>query len=284
MLKNGEKITSAGVQVRTADDDCVIFATVSGAENTTNRTQWIEVDNPGLGYMDLGQKFRVIYKSNGSVYSACLTGDSVVADAEVQDIKVANTQATSKNDANNKYIFTIGDMEAKFNTGSIKALKVDNKNNTDYVANYSVNTLRGIAGDLKTDTIRAIDKDGDGDIDYIIEKNFTYARIASVGERKGYGEFFTAKDVNGADYNPIGFTAAANRWYIDDVINCDDELAKNNIIKVVFNPDNSKYDVEILPVAESVKYTKRTTNGIHTLGDEEYQLSGRRGCSGRQQL
>ncbi len=273
VLKNGEKTTSGGVQIRTADDDCVIFATVSGAENTTNRTQWIEVDNPGLGYMDLGQKFRVIYKSNGSVYSACLTGDSVVADAEVKDIKVANTQATSKNDANNKYIFTIGDMEAKFNTGSIKALKVDNKTNTDYVGNYNVNTLRGIAGDLKTDTIRAIDKDGDGDIDYIIEKNFTYAHITSVGERKGYGEFFTAKDVNDADYKPAGFTAAANRWYIDDVINCDDELAKNNIIKVVFNPDNGKYDVEILPVAENVKYTKRTTNGIHTLGDEEYQIA-----------
>lgn len=273
VLKNGEKTTSAGVQVRTADDDCVIFATVSGAENTTNRTQWIEVDNPGLGYMDLGQKFRVIYKSNGSVYSACLTGDSVVADAEVQDIKVANTQATSKNDANNKYIFTIGDMEAKFNTGSIKALKVDNKNNTDYVANYSVNTLRGIAGNLKTDTIRAIDKDGDGDIDYIIEKNFTYARIASVGERKGYGEFFTAKDVNGADYKPTGFTADANRWYIDDVINCDDELAKDNYIKVVYNPDNGKYDVEVLPIAENVKYTKRTTSGVHTLGDEEYLIA-----------
>ena len=273
VLKNGEKTTSGGVQVRTADDGCVIFATVSGAENTTNRTQWIEVDNPGLGYMDLGQKFRVIYKSNGSVYSACLTGDSVVADAEVKDIEVAKTQATYKNDANNKYIFTIGEMEAKFDKGSIKALKVDNKTNTDYVGNYNVNTLRGIAGDLKTDTIRAIDKDGDGDIDYIIEKNFTYAHITSVGERKGYGEFFTAKDVNDADYKPAGFTAAANRWYIDDVINCDDELAKNNIIKVVFNPDNGKYDVEILPVAENVKYTKRTTNGIHTLGDEEYQIA-----------
>lgn len=273
VLKNGEKTTSAGVQVRTADDDCVIFATVSGAENTTNRTQWIEVDNPGLGYMDLGQKFRVIYKSNGSVYSACLTGDSVVADAEVKDIEVAKTQATYKNDANNKYIFTIGEMEAKFDKGSIKALKVDNKNNTDYVAAYSVDTLRTAAGQLKTDTIRAIDKDGDGDIDYIIEKDFTYACIASVGERKGYGEFFTAEDVNGADYKPAGFTAAANRWYIDDVINCDDELAKNNIIKVVFNPDNGKYDVEILPVAENVKYTKRTTNGIHTLGDEEYQIA-----------
>lgn len=273
VLKNGEKTTSGGVQIRTADDDCVIFATVSGAENTTNRTQWIEVDNPGLGYMDLGQKFRVIYKSNGSVYSACLTGDSVVADAEVKDIEVAKTQATYKNDANNKYIFTIGEMEAKFDKGSIKALKVDNKKNTDYVAAYSVDTLRTAAGQLKTDTIRAIDKDGDGDIDYIIEKDFTYACIASVGERKGYGEFFTAKDIHDAAYSPIGFTADANRWYIDDVINCDDELAKDNYIKVVYNPDNGKYDVEVLPVAENVKYTKRTTNGIHTLGDEEYQIA-----------
>ncbi len=31
--------------------------------------------------------------------------------------------------------------------------------------------------------------------------------------------------------------------------------------------------MEILPVAENVKYTKRTTNGIHTLGDEEYQIA-----------
>ena len=231
------------------------------------------VKSGALGYMDLGQEFRVIYKdnSNHTPYSIKATGTSVVADAELKDIEVANSQATSKNDANNKYVFTIGEMEAKFDKATIKALTVDTKESVVAAANYSVSTLANDAGDLKTDLYRAIDKDGDGDIDYMIIVKYTYAQVTKVAEHKSYGEYFLANGANGQALNPTGFTG--DKWYISDTVNTDAELEKGNVLKINFNPDNGKYDVEVLPVTSDVTYEKRTTKGVHTLGGEEYQVA-----------
>ena len=231
------------------------------------------VKSGALGYMDLGQEFRVIYKdnSNHTPYSIKATGKSVVADAELKDIEVANSQATSKNDANNKYVFTIGEMEAKFDKATIKALTVDTKESVVAAANYSVSTLANDAGDLKTDLYRAIDKDGDGDIDYMIIVKYTYAQVTKVAEHKSYGEYFLANGANGQALNPAGFTG--DKWYISDTVNTDAELEKGNVLKINFNPDNGKYDVEVLPVISDVTYEKRTTKGVHTLGGEEYEVA-----------
>ena len=231
------------------------------------------VKSGALGCMDLGQEFRVIYKdnSNHTPYSIKATGKSVVADAELKDIEVANSQATSKNDANNKYVFTIGEMEAKFDKATIKALTVDTKESVVAAANYSVSTLAGDAGKLKTDLYRAIDKDGDGDIDYMIIVKYTYAQVTKVAEHKSYGEYFLANGANGQALNPAGFTG--DKWYISDTVNTDAELEKGNVLKINFNPDNGKYDVEVLPVISDVTYEKRTTKGVHTLGGEEYEVA-----------
>ena len=258
----------------TADEDMAIFAKKTGAENTANKTEYIEVDNPGLGYMDLGQQYRVIYnKKTDAVYSAKATGKSTVADSELKDIEVDNTQATSSNKANNKYIFTIGEMEAKFDDADIKALNVVNggRQGVENAKTYNVKTLANAAGDLKTDLYRAIDKDGDGDIDYMIIVNYTYAQVTKVAEHKSYGEYFNAKNVAGETYGPVGFNG--NNWYLSDVVNTDAELEVGNVLKINYNVDNGKYDVEVLPVAEGVTYEKRTTKGVHTLGGEEYQVA-----------
>lgn len=277
----GAYIDTTERKTHVASSGKVIFATEHNAKNTSDETQWIQVKNPGLGYMDLGQEFRVIYKDGGStVYSACLTGESVVADAEVKDIKVANTQATYKNDANNKYIFTIGEMEAKFDSSKISALEIKYDSNAANLVvtkeqNYNVTELKTAAGKLKTDLYRAIDKDGDGDIDYMIIVEYTYAHVNNVAEHKSYGEYFTATKVGGGDLIPVGFNSGTSdkRWYLDDAVNTEDEIVKNNVLKISYNPDNGKYDVEALPVVSDVTYEKRTTGGVHTLGGEEYQVA-----------
>lgn len=277
----GAYIDTTERNTNTASSGKVIFATEHNAKNTPDETQWIQVKNPGLGYMDLGQEFRVIYKDGGStVYSACLTGESVVADAEVKDIKVANTQATYKNDANNKYIFTIGEMEAKFDSSKISALEIKYDSNAANLVvtkeqKYNVTELKTAAGKLKTDLYRAIDKDGDGDIDYMIIVEYTYAHVNNVAEHKSYGEYFTATKVGGGDLIPVGFNSGTSdkRWYLDDAVNTEDEIVKNNVLKISYNPDNGKYDVEALTVVSDVTYEKRTTGGVHTLGGEEYQVA-----------
>jgi len=275
-LAKGEKTKSDGkVDVRTADDDCVIFATVSGAENTATKTQWIEVDNPGLGYMDLGQQFRVIYKSNGSVYSARATGKSAIGDSTVYDLTYDIDRATSKNDAYNRYEFTAGEFTGTFDEKSVNELVVDKKDNTTKFTSISYSEMAKLAGQRKADDVRLVDRNGDGTIDYVIYKAYTYAQVEHVKEHKIYGEYFTAKDVSGNTLKAVGFTALAGKddttqWYLDDVVNTDDEIEAKNILKICYNPDETKYDVEVMAVESDVAYEKRSSKGIHTLGGEDY--------------
>lgn len=243
----------------TADDDCLLFS-----DGTV-------IESDELGYMDLGQKFRVIYDydDNDVVYSIRpITSD--VADSIIMDVEVDNTYATDKNDAKNKYEFTIGDMTAKFNSYTIKALIVSDKVATA-TWNFNADELKAYAGSEASDLVRAIDKDDDGDIDYLIVVKYTYGAVNKIGEHQHYGEYFTAKTVIGTAYKPAGYTG--DKWYLDDVVNTEDEIVKGNYIKVNYNPDNSKYDVEVLPVAEEVTYEKRTSKGVHTLGGEEYVVA-----------
>ena len=228
------------------------------------------VESDELGYMDLGQKFRVIYDGddNDTVYSIRpVTSD--VADAIIMDIEVETTYATSSNDAKNKYVFTIDGMEAKFVTYTIPALTVEyDGTTTGKPGTITAADLKAAAGDKSADLYRAVDKNDDGEIDYIIIVPYTYAKVTKVGEHANYGEHFTATDVNGNTYKPAGYTG--DKWYLDDVVNTEDEIVKGNYIKVNYNLDNGAYDVEVLDVAEAVVYEKRTTKGVHTLGGEEY--------------
>ena len=275
-LAKGEKTKNDGkVEVRTADDDCVIFATVSGAENTDTKTQWIEVDNPGLGYMDLGQQFRVIYKSNGSVYSARATGKSAVGDSTVYDLTYDIDRAASKNDAYNRYEFTAGEFSGTFDEKTVNELVVDKKNNTTKFTSITYSEMAKLAGQRKADDVRLVDRNGDGTIDYVIYKAYTYAQVEHVKEHKIYGKYFTANDVEGKTLKAVGFTALAGKndttqWYLDEVVNTDDEIEANNILKICYNPDEAKYDVEVMAVESDVAYEKRSSKGIHTLGGEDY--------------
>ena len=179
-------------------------------------------------------------------------------------------------------------MEAKFNSSNIKAITVNNKvdfdNDKDIIVDtddgdkyakggYSVDELKAVAGDKSADLYRAIDKDGDGDIDYMIIVEYTYAYVNKVGEHKSYGEYFTAELDNEVTYKPAGYSNDGGKWYLDDVVNTDDEIEKGNFIKVNYNLDNAAYDVEVLAVEDEVTYEKRSTKGVHTLGGEEYVIA-----------
>lgn len=278
VLKDGQRTkkddNNNTVQVREAASGRVIFAEGTEAEEG----EWIQVKNPGLGYMDLGQQFRVIYKSNGSVYSARATGKSVIADSTVYDLTYDITRATSKNEAYNRYEFTAGEFTGTFDKKSVNELVVDKKDNSTKLGTISYNQMTTLAGQRKADDVRLIDRDGDGDIDYVIYKAYTYAQVDSVKEHKIYGEYFTADDVNSNPLKAIGFKAInsnnsdTTQWYLDDVVNTDDEIGANDILKICYNPDEGKYDVEVMAVEGDVAYEKRSSKGIHTLGGEDYVI------------
>ena len=260
-----------------ADEDCVIFT-------TGKKDKLIEVENPGLGYMDLGQQFKVIYNDDGDVYSARNTGKSQVGESAKKDISYEIVRGTYANEANNKYQFTIGDLVAKFNSDGVKMLKVNVRNSRKVSPDsngklYDANDLVRWLPENVSELFHAVDKDGNGTIDYLIVKEYSYAQVTKVAEHKSYGEYFTADGTDGNAFKAIGFKAinsnsATTQWYLDDVVNTEDTIEKGNVIKVVYNPDNGKYDIEVLPVAEGVTYEKKSASkGIYTLGGEEYLIA-----------
>lgn len=267
----------------TASSGKVIFATKTGAENTTDKTEWIQVKNPGLGYMDLGQQFRVIYKDGDStVYSARATGKSDVAEGRMMDYSVKVDYNTDKNLAANEYVFSVGDAELSVAAKRLCVLTLDGDLKSAATVCYDtaakvkaqvVTAKNKVKNpDINADIYKVIDRDGNGTIDYVIVTKYAYAQITKVDSSKYYGDYVNAEKVNGSDLT-YSKTSAEN-LYLDDCIICDTELEENNIVKYSWNPDEAKFNFEVLPVSTEVKYEKRSSSkGIHVLGGEEYMVS-----------
>ena len=230
----------------------------------------VEVKGTGLGYMDLGQEYRVIYKdgTTKTAYSCRATGESVVADDVVANVSYKLSYATGENKVNNKYVFTVADMEARLDGGEAGVLTVKYGNNGKAVTKTSANVKSEIdAAGTRNDAVRAIDKDGDGDIDYIIYTCVNYARVTKVGESKEYGAYIQAKDVKG---DVLKFEGGSY-LYLDDVIIGDEEFEKDNFIKFAYNFDEGMFNVEILPVIEAAEFDSRQkSKAEYTFAGETY--------------
>lgn len=230
----------------------------------------VEVKGTGLGYMDLGQEYRVIYKDGATktAYSCRATGKSVVADDVVANVSYKLSYATGENKVNNKYVFTVADMEARLNGGEADVLTVKYGNNGKAVTKTAANVKSEIdAAGIRNDAVRAIDKDGDGDIDYIIYTCVNYAEVTKVGESKEYGAYIQAKDVKGNTLKVEG----GSYLYLNDVIISDEEFEKGNFIKFAYNFDEGMFNVEILPVIEAAEFDSRQkSKSEYTFAGETY--------------
>ena len=224
---------------------------------------------------DLGQHFKAIVV-DGDVVSLRNTGKSVVAEDEVKDVTYELTYATSSNNYKNIYEFTVGDLTGKINGG-----KADSKVNVLDVkaGNYSYESMT--ATNLKTeltkagtrnDVVRAIDKDGDGDIDYVIYTPVEYAVITKAATSNKYGDYVKATSAAGAELK-FGDPANAN-LYLDSCIITDDELVAGNYVKFTWNIDAEKYNVEVLDVLEAADFdSRKVTKNEYTFDGETYNIA-----------
>ncbi|MDO4372240.1 MAG: S-layer homology domain-containing protein [Clostridia bacterium] len=225
-----------------------------------------EFKSTGLGYMDLGQKYRVIARGDKALSVRPVT--SVVADDVVANVSYKLSYATGENKVNNKYVFTVADMEARLNGGEADVLTVKYGNNGKAVTKNAADVKSEIdAAGIRNDAVRAIDKDGDGDIDYIIYTCVNYAEVTKVGESKEYGAYIQAKDVNGNALKVEG----GSYLYLNDVIISNEEFEKGNFIKFAYNFDEGMFNVEILPVIEAAEFDSRQkSKSEYTFAGETY--------------
>ena len=221
-----------------------------------------EFKGTGLGYMDLGQKYRVIARGDKALSVRPVT--SVVADATVAEI----TYKFEYNKGSSTRMFTIGDMTASFADTKINAFSnYKTKDGKANAVNFTESDLIGKLDAQCNDLVRAIDRNGDGEIDYIILVYSDYACVKKA-----------ATDKSG-DYVILTYTddSTSGKLWLGGAVDCDEELVAGNYVKRTWNLDNGNYDLEVLPVATEVKYTKKTgiKTPVYTIGDVEYLLASK---------
>ena len=221
-----------------------------------------EFKSTGLGYMDLGQKYRVIARGDKALSVRPVT--SVVADATVAEI----TYKFEYNKGSSTRMFTIGDMTASFADTKINAFSnYKTKDGKASAVNFTESDLIRKLDAQCNDLVRAIDRNGDGEIDYIILVYSDYAYVKK-----------SATDKSG-DYVILTYTdnSTSGKLWLGGAVDCDEELVAGNYVKCTWNLDNGNYDLEILPVANEVKYTKKTgiKTPVYTIGDVEYLLASK---------
>lgn len=233
-----------------ASKNCVLFSDGNEFKST------------GLGYMDLGQKYRVIARGDKALSVRPVT--SVVADATVAEI----TYKFEYNKGSSTRMFTIGDMTASFADTKINAIgNGDAAAKSQPNVNFRESDLIGKLDAQCNDLVRAIDRNGDGEIDYIILVYSDYACVKKA-----------ATDKSG-DYVILTYTNnnTSGKLWLGGAVDCDEELVAGKYVKRTWNQDNGNYDLEVLPVATEVKYTKKTgiKTPVYTIGDVEYLLASK---------
>ena len=223
-----------------------------------------EFKGTGLGAMDLGQKYRVIAKDDKALSVRPVTSE--VAEAPVCDIEY--DYAYDKGSSTRE--FTIGDMTACFNDTEINVISNLPKDKGAYYGKFTEKLLMDKLDNLSKDMVKAIDKNADGDIDYLIITYADYAYVKKAGTDKS-GDYVVLQDVN---YDNIKSTQSGKQW-LGGEVESDDELEAGNYVKRIWNLDNRSYDLEVLPVVHDVKYTNKEgiKEPVYTIGDVEYQLA-----------
>lgn len=247
--------------------------------SNASNTESVEFYGTGLGLADLGQQYRVVYNyKTDETYSCCPTGKSIVGEAMLKDITAEVKYSTSDNKSSNSYYFTVGDVVENFATETVKAENV--KRDTAHkltpaggeYAQYTAKELFDNAGTLSTDIVKVIDKDGDGDIDYVFVIPYTYGRVASVNNSAKYGKSVEVEIAEDGQLGELTYDGST-KLFVNDTISCDSDLVAGSYVKYYWSEEDGVYVMEVLPVVEAAEYTKRTSKGVFTFADVDYQFA-----------
>jgi len=236
------------------------------------------VEAKGLGVADLGQHFSVVIK-DGKAISIRNTGKSVVAEALAKDVSYKLTYGTADNNEKNRYEYTVGDLTGKLNVDDdgvvdVQVLTVVYNEGNDIAAEsvVSTTTVKGFVDGVKNrnDVVRAIDKDADGDIDYVITTPVEYAYIEKVGTSTKYGDYINATDKDGDELKING----NKNLYVDDLFIGAEDLVKGNFVKFTWNVDEKLFEVEALEGVKGAKFeSRKISKNEYTFAGETYGVA-----------
>lgn len=238
-----------------------------------------------LGAADLGQAYRLYVRGNKVLGKTCL---SATYEARILDVETTINNKISANLAADKYVFDFNGTKLTFAGKTINALETGANEHTDVEYFEKVTPAELYEGTLGNanrigsrafvgnETVKAIDTNCDGKIDYLFIVNYGYAMITKAGNHKEYGDYvYAVFSRNSAEAFGEGLSYnGEGRLYIDSCIITDDTLAKGEIVRVTWDLDNWAYVMEVLPMREAVEFEEINNKKLtYTFGGEEYQVA-----------
>ena len=240
---------------RLADAGTLLFS--DGRTVTT-----VNTDVCDLGIWDLGQEyFLTIDPTTGEVVSVRLSGGSTSGTSSLYNLDWRRV----KDDLNTWYSFTIGGVEGMFAGNLIPCLYLTPDGN-GIPTTMASKDLYNIAGNAVADLYHVVDKDNDGEIDYLLVQPCLYAKITETGVHKTYGPYMELTDASG---NELLFDGNS-RWYIADNTDLKGSPEEGDFLKLSWNPEKGIYETDILDPKSAVFEKRTTAKGTYTFGDTRY--------------
>ena len=258
-----------------ATENALIDGDELASEDTVLFANELEIEGTGIKAADLGQEYKVIYNEKTmEAYSVRSLAD--VDTARVYDMEVDIKHATSGNAPANKYVFTIGDIEATLKNGEVKYLTSTNENGT-----IDVETLYALIEDdnYSANTLKAIDSDANGVIDYFYITKYDYGYVTEVATSNKYGKYINVvkpgTEVDEDEYIYLTFNTMDDyNLYLKDTVITADEIEEEDIVKVSHDIESGKHVIEVLPSVNAVEYKAYDDkNDIFVLGSKEYHIA-----------
>ena len=226
----------------------------------------------GMTPEDLGLEYDVTYDPDtGTVTDWTQTETSYWAEAPVYEVDW-DIDYTDTSGNIGEYIWTVGDDGFRLDEQARSLLTIQGQSCTlsqNATGKGLVSELQNQLNSIAAHRLRMIDKDGDGDVDYVVLTQVNYAMITKAAESKVYGPYVTAVDPAGNALKYHGNT----KLFLDDTVITDDPLNKGDIVRYSWDFAEEKYRFEVLPQLEAVVYEKRTTKGQHTFDGAAYEVA-----------
>ncbi|MBQ4577992.1 MAG: leucine-rich repeat protein [Clostridia bacterium] len=220
----------------------------------------------------LGQEYFLITDpATGEVVSVQPSGGSVTGFDRLYECSANTRYTTDSNQAAKRYFFSIGSINAPLDGDNIPCLTLT-PDSAGVPGRVTADELYDLlrATSMRADEYRAVDKDGDGDIDYLTVTPVIYARVDDADTHNKYGRYVELTDAAGSELpDPVNDDS---RWYLSDTLNLSALPDEGDILKLRWLQEEGIYDAKVL--AESVAtFTSRSVKGYYGFGSIRYYLA-----------
>lgn len=182
------------------------------------------------GTWELGQAFDLTLDANGEVTNAVLSRDCEVDQCFLLHVNVDE-------DKKGNITFEFGDLTGSFADDEIPCL-VLGPGCDGVPEDMEADTMADMAETRVSHLYRAVDKEGDGDIDYLLVKPTLYGLVT-----KAVKDYVLLEDNQGDELETAD---GEEKWHLEDTLDIEDLPEVGTILKLTWNIDAGLYEVEDL--------------------------------------